>query len=55
MSRPAIYAETLAILAAVALAVHVLAGVDWPWAVVAGAMVSVLVRRVIHRKPAARL
>jgi membrane protein implicated in regulation of membrane protease activity len=48
------YAQTLVILAAVAVAVHYLVGLDWPWAIVAGAVVSVAARAVIHRRPEER-
>jgi hypothetical protein len=47
----AIYAEALAVIAAVAAATHYLIGLDWPWAIAAGAATSILVRAVIHRRP----
>ena len=47
---------TAAALVAVALVLHFAAGIDWPWAIVAGAAVSLLVRLLVqHRRPAARL
>jgi hypothetical protein len=49
------YAEIAVILVAVATAVHYLAGVDWPWAVVAGAAAATLARGLIHRRTPARL
>ena len=48
------YAETIAILVVVAAVVHVLASVDWPWAIAIGAAAAVLLRAVIHRKTPAR-
>lgn len=48
-------AERIAALAAVAVVAHYLVGLDWPWAVVAGAVVALLARAVFHRRPAARL
>jgi membrane protein implicated in regulation of membrane protease activity len=50
-NTPTAYAETLVILAAVAAAVHYLVGLDWPWAIVAGAVVSVAARAVLNRRP----
>ena len=49
------YAETLVVMVAVAAAVHYLAGVGWPWAVVAGAAAATLARALIHRQTPARL
>jgi hypothetical protein len=49
-----LYAETIAILVAVAAIVHLLAAVDWPWAIGIGAAAAVLLRAVIHRKTPAR-
>jgi membrane protein implicated in regulation of membrane protease activity len=54
MKTPTLYAETLAVLAAVAVATHFLAGVDWPWSIVAGAGVSVVLRAALRRKTPAR-
>lgn len=48
------YIETTAIVVVVAAAVHYIANVDWPWAIAAGAAASVLVRAILHRRPAAR-
>jgi hypothetical protein len=45
-----LYAETIAILVAVAAIVHLLASVDWPWAIAIGAAAAVLLRPFIHRK-----
>ena len=42
------YIEAIAVIAAVAAAVHYLAGLDWPWAIVLGAAASVLGRAVAH-------
>ncbi|HEY7251068.1 MAG TPA: hypothetical protein VIG37_11295 [Methylomirabilota bacterium] len=50
MKTATVYAETIAILAAAAIAVHFLAGVDWPWAITAGAAVAVVLRSLLHHK-----
>jgi hypothetical protein len=49
-----LHVETIAILVAVAAIVHLLASVDWPWAIAIGAAAAVLLRAVIHRKTPAR-
>jgi hypothetical protein len=54
MKTVTVYAEAVAILAAVAIAVHFLARFDWPWAITAGAAAAVLLRAVLHRKSAVR-
>lgn len=54
MKAATLYAETLAVLAAVAVGIHFLAGVDWPWSIVAGAGVSIVLRAVLHGKTPAR-
>ena len=54
MKNTLLYAETIAILVAVAAVVHVIASVDWPWAIAIGAAAAVLLRAVIHRKTPAR-
>ena len=41
-------AENVAVIAIVGVSVHYLAGLDWPWAVVIGAAVSVALRWLIH-------
>lgn len=48
------YLETIAILVAVAVIVHLLASVDWPWAIAIGAAAAVLLRTLIHRKTPVR-
>jgi membrane protein implicated in regulation of membrane protease activity len=51
MSKTAtIYAETVAIVIAVTAAAHYLAGLDWPWAIVTAAALSILLRRLLHRR-----
>jgi hypothetical protein len=50
MSKTAMYAATLTVLAATALVGHYLTGLDWPWAIVAGAAVSLAVRAVSDRR-----
>jgi hypothetical protein len=42
------YAETLVFVVAVSVPAHYLAGLDWPWAIVIGAAVSIALRRLIH-------
>jgi uncharacterized protein DUF3995 len=48
---PTTYAQTLVILVAAAVVVHYLSPLDWPWAIAAGAAVSVAARGLL---PAAR-
>jgi hypothetical protein len=45
-----LYAETIVILVAVAAIVHLLAKVDWPWAIAIGAVAAIVLRALIHRK-----
>ena len=53
MSKTAIhYLEALAVIAAVAVPVHYLGGLDWPWSIVLGAAASILVRALTHRRAA---
>jgi hypothetical protein len=52
MKTSLLYAETLATLVAVAVIVHLLTSVDWPWAIAAGAAAAVILRTLIHRKNA---
>lgn len=47
-------AETIAIFVAVAVLVHLLSPIDWPWAIAIGAAAAVLLRALIHRKTPAR-
>jgi hypothetical protein len=54
MKNTLLYAETIAILVVVAVVVHLIASVDWPWAVAIGAAAAVLLRAVIHPKTPAR-
>ena len=49
MKTTLLYAETLAILAAVAVLVHLLTSLDWPWAIAVGAAAAALGRALIHR------
>ena len=49
MSKTALtYAETMAFIFAVGVPAHYLVGLDWPWAIVIGAVASVLLRLLIH-------
>ena len=41
-------AENVAVIAAVGVPVHYLAGLDWAWAIVIGAAVSIALRWLIH-------
>ena len=50
MRQPLLFVETVVVLATVAVVVHLAASVDWPWAVVAGAAVTVVLRALIHPK-----
>jgi hypothetical protein len=43
-------ASTLGVLVGVAVAVHYIAGLDWPWAIVAGAAVSMIVRGLLRAR-----
>lgn len=54
MKNALLYAETIAILAAVAVVAHLLSPIDWPWAIAIGAAAAVLLRPLIHRKTPAR-
>ena len=54
MKNTLLYAETIAILVVVAVVVHLVASVDWPWAIALGAAAAVLLRSLIHRKTPAR-
>jgi hypothetical protein len=49
-----LYAETIAILVAVAALVHLLASVDWSWAIAIGAATAAALRALIHRGTPAR-
>lgn len=42
-----IYAENAAVIIVVALVVHYLAGLDWPWAFVIGAGASIVLRWLV--------
>jgi hypothetical protein len=48
------YAETTAILVVVAVVVHLVTSLDWPWAIAVGAGAAVLLRALIHRKTPTR-
>jgi predicted branched-subunit amino acid permease len=50
MKNTLLHAETIASLAAVAVVVHLVASVDWPWAIAIGAAAAVLVRALLHRR-----
>ena len=55
VKRALIYAETALFTITVAAPVHYLGGVDWPWALVIGVAVSMVLRALIHGKAALRL
>ena len=56
MSKTAfIYAEAVAFTVAVSVFVHYLGGLDWPWAIVIGAVTSIVLRWLIHGGTVARL
>lgn len=42
-------AENVAVIAAAGVLVHVLAGLDWPWAIAIGAAAAIALRWLIHR------
>jgi hypothetical protein len=48
------YVETVIVIAAVGVPIHYLAGLDWPWAIVIGAAVSVALRWLIRNGSLAR-
>jgi len=55
MKNTAVYAEIIALLFAVAVLAHVLASVDWPWAIAIGAAAAAILRVLVDRKrPAQR-
>jgi hypothetical protein len=43
-----INAEAVAVIVAVSVPVHYLGGLAWAWAVVTGAVTSIVLRRLIH-------
>jgi hypothetical protein len=43
------YIEAVVIIAAIAIPVHYLGGIDVPWAIVIGAAGSIAVRWLVHR------
>ena len=49
------YLENVLIIVAVGVSVHYLAGLDWPWAMLIGAAISVALRWLIHSRAVARL
>ena len=50
MSKTTIpYVEAIAVIAVVAAPVHYLAGLDWPWSIVLGAVGAIIMRALIHR------
>ena len=56
MSKKAfIYLETVAVIVAVSVPVYYLGGLDWPWAIVIGAVTSIVLRWLIHGGVAACL
>ena len=56
MSKTAlIYAEAVAVIAAVSVPVHYLGGLTWGWAIAIGAVTSIVLRWLIHGETVARL
>ena len=53
--RALVYAESVAFIVAVAVPVHYLGGLEWPWAIVIGAAASIMLRWLIHSETGARL
>jgi hypothetical protein len=53
--RALLYLETVGFALAVGVPVHVLAGLDWPWALVVGIGAAMVLRVLIHGQTAARL
>jgi hypothetical protein len=43
-----INAEAVAVIVAVSIPVHYLGGLAWAWAIVTGAVTSIVLRRLIH-------
>jgi hypothetical protein len=48
LARSLTYAATAAVIVVVGVSVHSLAGLDWPWAIVIGAGVSVALRWLVQ-------
>ena len=49
------YVENVVVIVAVGVSVHYLAGLDWPWAMLIGAAVSVALRWLTHSGAVSRL
>jgi NhaP-type Na+/H+ or K+/H+ antiporter len=49
------YIEAVVVIVAVGVSLHYLAGLDWPWAILIGAAVSVALRWLIHSGAVARM
>ena len=50
MKTTLLYVETIAILIVVAVVVHFVVSIDWPWAVALGAAAAVLIRALLQRR-----
>ena len=50
-AKALLYVKGLAVVVAVAVPVHYLGALDWPWAIVIGAAASIVLRRLIHVRP----
>jgi hypothetical protein len=55
MKTALVYGEAVAVIVAVSVPVHYLGELDWPWAIVIGAVALILVRSLIHSGILARL
>lgn len=49
-----INAEAVAVIVIVSVPVHYLGGLAWAWAIVTGAVTSIVLRRLIHGRNVAR-
>ena len=50
MSKTTIrYIEAIAVIAVIATPVHYLAGLDWAWSIVLGAVAAIALRALMHR------
>ena len=54
-TKALIYVETVAVIVAVSVPVYYVGGLDWPWAIVIGAVTSIVLPWLIHGGTLARL
>jgi hypothetical protein len=54
LDRALTYVANVVVIAAVALPVHYLTGLDWPWAMLIGGAVLVALRRLMRREATER-